>query len=99
MAEILLRRSNKPGGNYFMPQNTGHWIHSYQWQELPITDTVIDRVEEMYTLEESSEIIYGYPNFDWIPGNKITDGYDNEDIIYKTTDDASEYKHIERVQD
>ena len=53
----------------------------------------------MYTLEESSEIIYGYPNFDWIPGNKITDGYDNEDIIYKTTDDASEYKHIERVQD
>ena len=39
------------------------------------------------------------PKFDWIPGNPGTDGYDNEDTIYKTTDDESEHKRIEEVQE
>ena len=76
-----------------MSLNTGRLRHSYQWKELPITDEVMDRVEEMDTTEEASEIIYGYPNFEWIPGNPITDGYKNKD------DDKSEYEHSEGDQE
>ena len=43
----------------------------------------------MYTVEESEEIIDGYPDFDWIPGNLITDGYENKETTVKTTDDES----------
>ena len=53
----------------------GRRLYSYQWEELPITDTFIDRVEEMVTSEEASENIDGYPNFEWSLGNPITNGY------------------------
>ena len=92
MAEIKLRISNKCGGNYFISLNTFRQLHCYQCQELPITDAVIDCLEEMATSEEAPEIIDGYPNFKWSPGNPITDGYKNE------YDDKSEYEHREGVQ-
>ena len=47
----------------------------------------------MDTAEEAPEIIDGYPNYEWIPGNKITYGYKNED------DDESKYEHSEGVQE
>ena len=68
-------------------------LHSYQWQELLITDVVKDLVEEMDTVQESQEIIYGYPNFEWRPGNSITDCYKNKD------DGQYEYEHSEGVQE
>ena len=66
---------------------TGHQLHSYQWQELPITNTVIYCVEEMDTSEEAPEMIDGYLKFEWSPGNPITD------------DDKSEHEHSEGVQE
>ena len=45
------------------------------------------------TEEESPEMIDGYPNFEWIPGNSITDVYKNE------VDDKSEYEHSEGAQE
>ena len=42
----------------------------------------------MATAEEEPEMIDGYPNFEWSPGNTIIDGYKNKD------DDKSEYEHI-----
>ena len=78
MAKIILRRSNKRGGHYFMSLNMGRRLHSYQWQELPITQSGIDCLEEMDTADEATEIIDGYPNFEWTPGNPITDCYKNE---------------------
>ena len=50
---IKLRRSNERGGHYFMSLNTVHRLNSYQWKESPITDAVIDRVEEMDTSVEA----------------------------------------------
>ena len=44
----------------------------------------------MGTVEESPVIIHGYPNFEWIPENPITNGYENKYIIVKATDDKSE---------
>ena len=52
-----------------------------------ITDAVIDHVQEMDTAEEAPEIIDGYPNFQWIPVNPITD------------DDKSEYEQNKWVQE
>ena len=46
-----------------MSLNMGPGLHSYQWQELPIIDAIIDCVEELYTEEEAPKIIDGYPNF------------------------------------
>ena len=53
----------------------------------------------MDSLEEILEMIDCNPKFDWIPGNTGTDGYNNEDTICKTTDDESEHKRIEEVQE
>ena len=38
-------------------------------------------------------MIGGYPHFQWIPGNTITDGYKNED------DDKYEYEHNKGFQE
>ena len=46
----------------------------------------------MATVEKSPEMIDGYPNFEWNPGNPITDGYKNED------DDKYEYEQRKGVQ-
>ena len=70
-----------------MTLKTGRQLHSYQWQELPITNAVIDCVEEMDTSEEAPETIDGYLNFEWSPGKPITD------------DDKYEYEHREGVQE
>ena len=42
-----LHKSNENGGCYFMNLESGKQIHSYQWEELPITDAVIQRVSEL----------------------------------------------------
>ena len=43
----------------------------------------------MDTAYEAPEIIDGYPNFEWSPGDTITDGYKNKD------NDKSEYEQSE----
>ena len=47
----------------------------------------------MDTAEEAPAMIDGYPNFEWSPGNPITDGYKNED------DDKYEYEHIKGTKE
>ena len=85
--EITLRRSNKRGGHYFVSLNMGRRLDSYQWQELPITNAVIYCVDEMYKSDEAPEMIDGYPNFEWGPGNPIK------------YDDKSEYEYSKWVKE
>ena len=47
----------------------------------------------MAAVEEAKYFFNSYPDFDWSPGNPITDGYKNED------DDKSEYKHSHGVKE
>ena len=42
---IALRESNDHGGFFFMSLHTGKRLHAYEWEELPIDDEVINRVE------------------------------------------------------
>ena len=45
--EIALIGSNKRGGTHVMNLCTGEAMHSCQWYEPPITDKVIDQVEQL----------------------------------------------------
>ena len=54
-----MRISNERGGRYFMSLKTGCQLNSYQWQELPIAETVIYSVEEMAKEDEAPETIDG----------------------------------------
>ena len=48
---IILRASNEHGSYYFMSLRTCRRLNSSQWTELPITDEVIDRVDNMVKKE------------------------------------------------
>jgi hypothetical protein len=44
---IALRPKNDRGSYYFMSLRTGRRIHATRWTELPITDEVIQRVDDL----------------------------------------------------
>ena len=44
---IALRATNSAGGHYFMSLYSGKRIHGYKWDELPVDDYVIERVESL----------------------------------------------------
>ena len=81
---IALRPSNEQGAYYFMSLSTGKRINGNQWTELPISDYVIDRVEELGKREGAPIMKDGYPIFEWSPGERI---YLDEDEEYD--DDVS----------
>ena len=73
---IALRRSNNAGGHYFMSLHSGKRIHGYSWDELPIDESVVERVESL--AEEQGQPIMqdGVPNFEWTPGQPVEDIWD-----------------------
>ena len=48
-------------------------MHIYIWDELPIDQKVIIRVEELYTNEYQPMTENRLPIFEWSPGHEITD--------------------------
>jgi hypothetical protein len=70
---IALNPSNMHGGHYFMSLYTGKRLHSYEWDELPIDDEVIKRVEGLGIDEDAPLMADGYPMFEWAPGIPIID--------------------------
>ena len=44
---IALKESNDHGGFFFMSLHTGRELHAYEWDELPINNDVIQRVEDL----------------------------------------------------
>ena len=45
--DVALRMSNTAGGHYFMSLHSGKKKTGFQWDELPIDEHVIERVEAM----------------------------------------------------
>jgi len=62
---VALNSSYEHGGHYFMSLYSGKRNYSYEWKELPIDEDVMDRVEEIATNEEATEMKRGYPIFTW----------------------------------
>ena len=63
---------------------TGKQLHSYIWEELPISEEVIERVELMAQEEEQPLHDNSHPLFEWFPGLEIEESdeiQEEEEII------------------
>ena len=81
---IALKPSNNARGQFIMSLYTEK-IHSYIWEELPIDDGVIERVEELAFIEKQPAHIDDYPIFEWVPGIKIEDIQNEVDEVDETS--------------
>ena len=75
---IALKASNNAGGFYFMSLYSGKWIHGYIWEEFPIDESVIDRVEKLAIIEKQPFLVDNHPIFEWSPSWLVDDFTDNE---------------------
>ena len=82
---MALLPSNDQGGYWFMYLKTGHKLHGYHWVELPISDEVIDRVEQLAD-EQGQLLMENGPIFEWTPGELIVDVDDNAEGMHEEMD-------------
>ena len=75
---IALKMSNSAGRHYFMSLHSGKRIHGFQWDELPIDEHVIERVEALAEEQDQPLMHRGKPCFEWSPGVEIEDVYEQE---------------------
>ena len=59
---------------------TGKRLHSYIWEEIPIDQDTIDRVDKPSREEKQAVLDNNQPLFEWLPGKQIED-YQNDPII------------------
>jgi hypothetical protein len=86
---IALNASNDRGGHFFMSIHTGKRIHSHKWQELPISNEIIDAVEALAKKEGAKLMPKGMPLFEWAPGIEIIDEVE-EDIANDDNNDVNQ---------
>ena len=70
---IVLNPSNDHGGHYFMSLFTGKQVNSKPWTEIPMTEEVIERVEDLAKKDGQPLMADGYPIFKRRPGVQIED--------------------------
>ena len=88
---IALSEDNGAGGHFFMLLHSGRKIHAFSWEELPVHDDVIQRVEELATDEQQPELQNKSPLFEWNPGYEILDlPHDSVDVLEANIDLANE---------
>ena len=68
---IALRASNTVAS--FMIPYSGRRIHGYKWDEFPVDDYVIERVESLAEEEKQPLMYNGMPSFEWASGIDVTD--------------------------
>ena len=91
---IALRMSNNAGGHYFMSLHTGKRIHGFQWDELPIDEYVIERVEALAEEQNQPLMHRGKPCFEWSPGVEIEDIYEEEgERVLTIENETEQYGH------
>ena len=61
-----------------MSLHSGKRIHGFQWDELPIDEHVIERVEALAEEQDQPLMHRGKPCFEWSPGVEIEDVYEQE---------------------
>ena len=83
---IALKASNSDGSFYFMSLYTGKRIDSYVWEELPVSDEIIERVREIAKQQKQPKLINGIPIFEWDSRNNNRNEEDNEDEVNNLED-------------
>ena len=76
---IALNAANEFGGYYFMSLETGKRIHSKQWDVLPISNNVIDTVNDLGNEQQQPTLKHRVPLFEWAPGIEIDVPNDDDD--------------------
>jgi hypothetical protein len=74
-AIALTPTGNAQGGYNFMSLTTGRKLSRQQWDELPMPDGVIDKVERMGELQLQPIMGDGAPLFEWTPGVAIEEDF------------------------
>ncbi len=70
---IALRETDRTGHYRFMSLDTGRTIHSSDWQEIPIDDFTINRVQDLALNEGQAILVDGFPIFEYAPGIPVQD--------------------------
>ena len=78
--EIALKASNEEGEYCFMSLYSGKRLHSYIWEELPIDQDTIYRVEQLTKEGKQPVLDNNQPLFECLPGKEIEE-YQHYPII------------------
>ena len=95
---IALRPANDQNGYYFMSLRTGQRIHSNKWDELPITQHVIDKVHSLSEKENRHAMRDKELTFEWAPGVPIESLAIQEDDI-EINQDRNEINDLGIIQE
>ena len=89
--QIALNPSNERGRHYFMSKRTIKKLHGHIWTELPITDEVIEQVEQLGEQVGWPLMMHG-PYFEWKPAQLLMEEREEwdaevaEEIVYDDDD-------------
>ena len=95
VSSIALKASNEEGGYFFMSLYTVKRLHSYIWEEIPIYQDTIDRVDQLAREEKQPVLDNIQPLFEWLPGKEIED-YQHGPIIQE--EEEPQQHEIEQQQ-
>ena len=94
---ILLNMTPNDSGYYeFMNLNTGKLLTRRRFTVLPITQQVVERVEQIAKDQGMKEIKNGCLNFEWNPDEPIEDEQQNEEERAEDEDTVGE--HFEEIE-
>ena len=92
---IALKASNEEGGYFCMSLYSGKRINRYIWEELPIDQDTIYRVEQLAREGKQPVLDNNQPLFEWLPGKEIED-YQHDPIIQE--EEEPQKNEIEQQQ-
>ena len=92
---IALKASNEEGGYFCMSLYSGERINRYIWEELPIDQDTIYRVEQLAREGKQPVLDNNQPLFEWLPGKEIED-YQHDPIIQE--EEEPQKNEIEQQQ-
>ena len=78
---ISLGTQKDSGAHYFMSLRSGKRIKCHRWEELPITQEIIDRVEDLAREENQIKLVNGIPLFEWEDGKEVEGIYENDNEL------------------
>ena len=96
---IALMESNETGGHYFMNLTSGKKVNCFKWEELPIDDEVISRVNKLAKDENQPEMEIGYPDFEWEHGHEIQDTFDYSRVTHDNYDNSGDEEKFDIRRD
>ena len=83
-----------------MSLHSGKRIHGYEWEELPIDEHVIERVEALAESEKQMVMHRGMPSFEWAPGVPIEEEFeDDREGILTIADGITDEPHLADIND